>query len=160
MVNLNIQAVLEALYPQEIVEHLLRAYEAMENSFRRGHWQNCTHEAEPFIDAARRLLDHQLLESYVPVATSLGPFTQTELSRYEAVAGQEEYRVLLPRVLYAMHALRHQHGHGRAAAIDPGRLDATFLWHAAQWVLAELVRLSDASTPDEARTLIAQLLER
>lgn len=160
MVNLSIQAVLEALYPQEIVEHLLRACEAMENSFRREHWQSCTHEAGPFIDAARRLLDHHLLESYAPETASPEPFTQAVLSRYETVAGQEEYRVLIPRVLYAMHALRHQHGHGRAAKVDPGRIDATFLWHAAQWVLAELIRLSDASTPDEARALIAQLLEQ
>lgn len=158
MTNLGLQAVLEALYPQEIVEHLLRAYEAMGNSFRQGRWQSCVLESGPFIEAGQRLLDHQLLESYPPFSLPSPPFDREALDRYAAVSSPEEYRVLIPRVLYAMQAIRRQHGGGRAAVIDPGHIDAHFVLRAAQWVLAELIRLTDASTPAEANALISELL--
>ncbi|MGA2467665.1 MAG: hypothetical protein ABSH06_25375 [Thermodesulfobacteriota bacterium] len=156
----RIQALLESAYPKEIVSHIVKSFSEVEAGFRIEKWKNSELDAGHFVEAVRRLIEHQLQGRYTSFANSISAFSQTVLNKYESCAGPEEYRILIPRLLYSMYCIRNKRGVGHISAISPNKLDATYILHAAKWVLAELVRLAGVSSPEEAKQLTDQVLER
>ena len=67
-------------------------------------------------------------------------------------------RVCAARLGRAMYSLRSKRNIAHLAAIDPNEYDQRLLMHAAQWIVAELVRNTMSTTMDEAGALIEQLL--
>ncbi len=160
MANQKIKLILETAFPQEIVEHILRTYTEVESSFRLEKWKSSELDSGHFVEAVRRLIDYVLNGSYTPFAVSICAFNQGVLNRYESSTGLEEYRILIPRVLYSMYCIRNKRGVGHISSISPNKLDATYILHSAKWVLAELVRLSGSSSPDDAKQITDEILER
>lgn len=156
----EIHSILAADHPEEIVQHIVASYQEVEENFRLEKWKTSELDAGHFVEATRRLIENQLQGNFTPFNTAIGSFNQAVLNKFEAAAGLEEYRILIPRVLFAMYCIRNKRGVGHIAAISPNKLDATFILHSAKWILAELVRLSSKGTPSEAKELVDQILER
>lgn len=156
----DIQTLLAVDHPEEIANHIVSSYQEVEENFRLEKWKTSELDAGHFVEATRRLIENKLYGNYTAFTASIGSFNQAVLNKMEAAPGLEEYRILIPRVLYAMYCIRNKRGVGHIAAISPNKLDATFILHSAKWVLAELVRLSSQSTPGEAKQIVDQILER
>jgi hypothetical protein len=56
-----------------------------------------------------------------------------------------------------MYSLRNKRSIAHKGAVDPNIYDLRFLFHAAQWVLAEMVRVCAGTTMTEAGTLIDKI---
>lgn len=160
MPNPRVQSVLEGRYPAEIAQHIVGSFREVEQNYRLEKWKTSELDAGHFVEAVRRLIEHELQGSYTPFSTALGAFNQPVLARYEGLPGPEEYRILIPRVLYAMYCVRNKRGVGHIASVIPNKLDATFILHSSKWVLGELVRLSTSASPEEAKLLVDQILYR
>jgi hypothetical protein len=154
----RVQAVLEGKYPKEIVSHIVESFREVEQNYRLEKWKTSELDAGHFVEATRRLIEHELQGSFTPFSTALGAFSQHVLARYESCSGGEEYRILIPRVLYAMYCVRNKRGVGHIASVIPNKLDATFILHSSKWVLGELVRLASSAAPNEAKELVDQIL--
>lgn len=154
-------AILTASFPDEIVRHLLQAYEEVSHNYRLEKWKTSELDAGHFVESVRRLIEHQLFGQYTPFATAMGSFNQAALNKYESAScSVEEFRILIPRVIYAMYCIRNKRGVGHIAAISPNKLDASFILNSAKWVLAELVRIAGAGSPEDAARVVDQVLER
>lgn len=160
MPNPRVQALLEGRFPTEIAQYIVNSYLEVEQNYRLEKWKTSELDAGHFVEAVRRLIEHELQGSYTPFSTALGAFSQSVLTKYESCSGGEEYRILIPRVLYAMYCVRNKRGVGHIASVVPNKLDATFILHSSKWVLAELVRLSASALPEEAKILVDQILYR
>jgi len=156
----KVKDILSARFPAEIVEHILHTYHEMEVNYRLEKWKPSELDSGHFVEAVRRLLENELFGSFTPFDKGIDSFNQKVLNQYEFCPGDEVLRILIPRVLYAMYCVRNKRGVGHISAISPNKLDATFLLQSAKWVLAELVRFSSTSSPDEALSLINQIIER
>lgn len=160
MANQKVKTILETEFPKEIVEHILRTYSEVESSFRLEKWKPTELDAGHFVEAVRRLIEHVLQGSYTPFTTSMGAFNQNVLNKYESSTGLEEWRILIPRVLYSIYCIRNKRGVGHISLISPNKLDATYILHSVKWILAELVRLANSSSPEDAKELIDAILDR
>lgn len=160
MSNSRVKSVLEGRYPEEIIQHIVGSFREVEQNYRLEKWKISELDAGHFVEAVRRLIEHELQGSYTPFSTALGSFNQSVLARYEALTGPEEFRILIPRVLYAVYCVRNKRGVGHIASVIPNKLDATFILHSSKWVLGELVRLSTSASPEEAKLLVDQILYR
>lgn len=147
-------------YPKEIVDSIVKTYLDVESNYRLEKWKPSELDAGHFVESVRRLVEHELFGSYTPFNKSIGSFNQSALNKYESATGDETFRILIPRVLYAMYCIRNKRGVGHISAISPNRLDASFILASAKWVLAELIRLSGSSSPSEAQSLVAKVVER
>lgn len=156
----HVQSVLASRYPAEIAEHIVRSFREVDQNYRLEKWKTSELDAGHFVEAVRRLIEHELQGTYTPFSTALGSFNQSILAKYESSSGEEEYRILIPRVLYAMYCVRNKRGVGHIASVVPNKLDATFILHSSKWVLGELVRLSTSGSPEEAKLLVDQILYR
>lgn len=160
MVSSGIQPILEAAYPKDIIERVVDAAVEIESNFRLEKWKPSELDAGHFVEAVRRIIEHELLGSYTPFNQSIGTFSQAVLNQYESATGLEEYRILIPRVLYSMYCIRNKRGVGHISSIAPNKQDATYILYATKWVLSELVRIAGSSSPDEAHRLTDQIIER
>ena len=54
----------------------------------------------------------------------------------------EEYRIIIPRVLYSMYCIRNKRGMIHINNINPNRVDALYLINSSKWILSEIIRLT------------------
>ena len=71
----------------------------------------------------------------------------------------EGLRVCGNRVARAIYTLRNKRSIAHRNMIDPNRIDLAFTYHAAGWIMAELIRCSSGSTMEEASNLIGLVTE-
>src|SRR5437870_2005630 len=96
---MNVEAILKAKFPPDVVDALLAAYKEIEGNFAVRKWKASELDAGHFVEASRRLIDHALTGSHTPIGGKLADFSDAELKRYEQQKGDESYRMLIPRVL-------------------------------------------------------------
>lgn len=144
----------------EIVEHILSSYTEVEENYRLEKWKPSELDAGHFVEAVRRLLENELTGTYVSFEKSMGSFSQAVLNKYESATGDEEYRIIIPRILYAIYCVRNKRGVGHISNISPNKMDASFILSSTKWVLAELVRLAGSSSPEEAQKLVDMVTDR
>ena len=155
-----IKAILLTKFSSELVDALLDAYIEVVTNYRIEKWKPSELDAGHFVEIARRIIETELFGSSRSLCESLGSFNQQVLNRYESASGDESYRILMPRVLFSIYCVRNKRGVGHISSISPNKLDATYILNSVKWVLAELVRLSGASNPDEAYEVANFILER
>lgn len=155
-----IKAILVTKFSNELVDALLNAYIEVVTNYRIEKWKPSELDAGHFVEISRRIIETEIFGSSKSLSESLGSFNQQVLNRYESASGDESFRILMPRVLFSVYCVRNKRGVGHISSISPNKLDATFILNAVKWVLAELVRLSGASNPDEAYEVASFILER
>lgn len=147
-------------YPKEIVDHILSSYAEVENNFRLEKWKPSELDAGHFVEAVRRLVDNELFGLYVGFDKGIVSFNQKVLNKYESATGNEAYRIMIPRALYAMYCIRNKRGVSHISSISPNKMDASFMLSSTKWVLAELVRIAGATSPDEAQKMVDVVIDR
>jgi len=157
---MKIDKLLKQKFPDEIAIHIVQSYYDIENNYRIGKWKPCELDAGHFVEAVRRLIEHELFGSYTPFSKRLQTFNQNVLNTYESARGNESFRILIPRVLYSIYCIRNKRGVGHISTISPNKLDATYILYSAKWVLGELLRISVISNPDDTQLIIDKLIER
>lgn len=160
MLNPKIGQYLKLSYPSDVVDALISAYSEVLKNYRIEKWKPSELDAGHFVEAARRIVEHELFGTSTSLAKDLGSFSPAVLSKYESASGDEAFRILIPRVLFSIYCIRNKRGVGHISSISPNKMDATFILNATKWVLAEFVRIVSASNPDDAHALTDAILER
>jgi len=157
---MNVEAILKAHYPPDLVQALLDAYKEIENNYALGKWKASELDSGHFVEAARRLVENALLGSYTPIGHQLSHFNDVVLKQYEQAAGDESFRMLIPRVLKAIYNIRNKRGVGHVGSVSPNEMDSTLILYSAKWVLAEFVRLASGSKPGDVQRAVDEIVER
>lgn len=162
MTRSDIQVILEATYPSELVESILTSYENALTEYKKGNWQYFGNEIGQFIEVARRIIEYRIDGKYTPLTDKLSIFNEKVLASIEGHSAtiSEVYRVIIPRILYAMYCLRNKRGMIHKSHIDPNKMDATVLLGNAKWVLAELFRLASTLSFEETAAAIDSIMSR
>jgi hypothetical protein len=155
-----VEAALKKRYPPDIVDKLLAAYREIEENYVLRKWKASELDAGHFVEAVRRVLEQELLGAHTPIATQLSQFTDQVLKQYENAAGDESFRMLIPRALKSIFNVRNKRGIGHLGGFEANEMDATYILYTVKWVLAELVRIASGSSVGDAQRLVEQIVER
>jgi hypothetical protein len=159
--RLTVPELLKKRYPAELVDSLLGAYKEIEENYALGKWKATEVDAGQVVEASRRILESEFQAGqYTPVDKQLARFNGSVLTQYEQAAGDDSFRMLIPRVLYGVYAVRNKRGGGHLAGVSPNTMDATLVLGNVKWVLAELVRLASGLKPEETQRLVDGIVER
>jgi len=83
------------------------------------------------------------------------------LARISAGQAHDSVRLHIPRTLRVIYDIRNKRDAAHLAdGIDPNLQDSTLVAGAADWVLAEFVRIAGGTTPDEAFRLVKAITVR
>ena len=157
---MSIEAVLKGRYPVDVCDALLEAYREIEENFSLQKWKATELDAGHFVEASRRLIEHELFGSYTAIGNRLPPFSDGELKRYENATGDESLRMLIPRVLKSIFNIRNKRGIGHLGTISANEMDSTLILYNVKWVLAEFVRLATGISPNATQRMIDSIVER
>ena len=162
MTRNKIQSILQVIYPQELVDSMLTSYENALTEYKKGHWQYFGNEVGQFIEVARRIIEYQLEKKYTPLAEKLPNFNEKILITWEnqSTTFPEVYRIIIPRILYAMYCLRNKRGMIHKNHIDPNKMDASVLLGNTKWVLAEFFRLASTLSFAETEAAVDSIMCR
>ena len=152
--------------PQGLRAELLQEFSQLTRDFREGRWRAQELDAGHFCEIVYWILKGYLDGGeYVEKSTKPSGFdlkTACEnLAKTPKTAGPDSVRVTVPRVLVALYQIRNNRGVSHTGSeVNPNHMDATFVLHSAQWVMAELVRIYNDTDVDSATKIVDALVDR
>ncbi|MET9976548.1 hypothetical protein ACFYOI_10095 [Streptomyces microflavus] len=158
----TVTEVLAAAYDPILVAELVASYEQARRNFYLGGHRLSAVEGGRFCEAAYRILEFATSGTYTPLGGSLDTEgVAKRLQFLRAADHPKSIRVHIPRNLRLVYDIRNSRDAAHLAdGIDPNLQDATLVVGVLDWVLAEFVRLSGGTTPDQARALVEGLVTR
>lgn len=157
---MNAEGILKAKYPADLAKALLHSYREIESSYVLGKWKASELDSGHFVEASRRVIELELTRVYTPTSDHLSKFTDAVLKQYENAAGDESYRMLIPRALKAIYNIRNKRGVGHVGGVSPNEMDATYILYTVKWVLSEIVRLASGASIKETQKAMDEIVER
>lgn len=162
MQNSSLHRILSKKYPEELVDGLLACYSNAISEFRKENWKYFGDEIGQFIEYARRIIEFQFQNDCTQVGSALPSFNEQLLMNLaQADSSQNEsYRIIIPRVLFAMNTIRNKRGTIHVSYISPNKIDASLQLGSMKWILAELIRLNSDTSSTEAEELINSIVQK
>ncbi|MDT0434460.1 MULTISPECIES: hypothetical protein [Streptomyces] len=162
--NADIRSVLSSAFPPHLVDDLIASYqEAKENFYRGGHRLSAV-EGGRFCEAAFRIIEEITTGTHTPLDGRKKLDTNGIIKTAEGQPGNlhpKSVRIHIPRSLRLIYDIRNNRNAAHLSdEIDVNLQDATLVTSMLDWVLAEFVRLSRGTTPQEAQKLIEDLMTR
>ena len=158
----DIEIKLKNKYPAELCSAILDSYIKSIAELRKHNWKYSANEMGAFIENSFRIIQYITLGNYNPINKQMPTFNQSLLNTFEnaTTSINESFRIIIPRVLYAMYCIRNKRGAIHPNNINPNRMDAQLLINSAKWVLAELYRLSISSDFEVAEKVINSIMDK
>lgn len=145
-----------------LVDELLAAYQEAKRNFYLGGLRLSAVEGGRFCEAAFRLLQQCTIGKFDPLGKQVDSDGLIKLlANIPAVQQPESVRLHIPRALRVVYDIRNKRDNAHLAdGIDPNLQDASLVVAILDWVVAEFVRLYHSVTPNEARSMVENIVTR
>lgn len=155
----RIKIVLKAKFPSNLVEELTDCYSEQKRNFFLGNHRPTEIEGGRFSEAAFRLLEDIAGLPSTPLGTQINTDGLIRnLQQLPSNAYPDSVRLHIPRTLRVIYDIRNKRDVAHLAdGIDPNLQDSSFVFAALDWVLAEFIRISGGTTPDDAFHLVRSI---
>src|SRR5438046_407108 len=124
---MTIRDIIAAVSNDTLAAAIINSYVELETNHFIQAWKTSELDAGHFVEAVRRFVELKLFGRYPAIGATLSPLNDVALKRYESAAGDEAYRLHIPRVLFAMYGIRNKRGVGHLSMIKPNRIDASLI---------------------------------
>lgn len=154
-----------AQLPKTLRDELFDEFDKIVKNYRENRWEASELNGGRYSEVAYSILLGYFTGNY-PASASKPPNMKADC---EAFSGQKypkaqflhSMRVTIPRVLVALYEVRNNRGVGHVGGeVDSNHMDAEFVLHSAQWVMAEFVRIFHGLSLAEATATVDALVER
>jgi hypothetical protein len=162
-VTLDAQQALGHL-PQGLRDELVSEYSEIVKNYRERRWKATELDAGRFCEIVYTILAAYLDGgSYPARASKPGDLISAcdKLKTTPKEAGPDSARFTIPRILIGLYQVRNQRGVAHVGGVvDANHMDATFVLHACQWVMAEMVRMFHDTDVATATAIVDALVDR
>lgn len=149
--------------PQGLRDELLTEYAKITRNYRQGHWEAAELDGGRFSEIVYSILAGHLDGDAYPNSASKPSRFDQACKKLENADPKysDSARLTIPRVLVALYDVRNRRGVGHVGGeVDANHMDATYVLHTAQWVMAELVRMFHATDVATATAVADALVDR
>jgi len=149
--------------PSGLRGELLGEYAKIIRNYRERRWEAAELDGGRFAEIVYTILRGHVDGTYPPTASKPQNFPQSceALAQADRVRFPQSVRLGIPRVLVGLYEIRNNRGVGHVGGdVDANHMDATYVLHATQWVMAELVRLFHNTDVDNASKVVSALVDR
>lgn len=147
--------------PEELVEKLVEHYIHIKNNFILGRHENTELNASKFSEVVFRIIQYALSGSFIPLGKQINRFTEKcRLFEQNPSSGVDDsIRIHIPRTLILIVDIRNKRGVGHISGIhNPNLADSILVTKCCDWILAELLRLFNNLSVNEAQSVVDQLV--
>lgn len=145
--------------PSDLVTALQTEFQKLHQQYFLGKWEPAQLDGGRFAEAVLRIVEYKNRGSY----TSIG----TQLNRKQIVNTVVQNATLVESVRFQILSLaelvldfRNKRNVGHLGSVDVNEMDSNFVLSAANWIVAELIRLETQMSPDDAQAEIKKIIER
>lgn len=162
MINPVLAASLRASIPPDLVDLLLETYSELKNNFSLSKYRPSEVEGGRFAETVFRILEFRTTGASTPLGTPLNTDRIiNHLSQIPAASQVDSIRLHIPRTLRVIYDIRNKRDAAHLAdGIDANLQDSTFVVAAADWIMAEILRLYHGSHPTDAQQQISDLVTK
>jgi hypothetical protein len=147
--------------PKELADKLIEHYLEIKNNFTLLKHENTEINASKFSEAVFRIIEYALSGNYTPLGQQIHQFTDKcrQFENTPSAGKDDSLRIHIPRTLILILDIRNKRGVGHVSGIhNPNLADSMLVTKCADWVLAELLRLFNNLSLDEAQRIVDQLV--
>ncbi|WP_100490728.1 hypothetical protein [Mycobacteroides abscessus] len=151
-----------ATLPQTLRDELFDEFDKITRNYRGGRWEASELDGGRFSEIVYSILKGYGSGNY-PSSASKPSNMKASCEALEQIGAQfpRSVRITIPRILVPLYEVRNNRGVGHIGGdVNSNHMDAEFVLHSAQWVMAELVRIFHGLTVDEATAAVDALVER
>jgi len=150
--------------PSSLSEELLAEYDKIARNYREDRWEAAELDGGRFCEIAYTVCKGYL-EGHTypakPTKPSRFPDACAALGKVPAATGPQSVRIGIPRVLVGLYDVRNNRGVGHVGGeVNANYMDATFVLHAVQWVMAEFIRIYHGTDTKTATSIVNALVDR
>jgi len=157
----DVKTDLSTSLPPILVAALVDAYREIKENFYLAKHEPTELNAGKLCEVAYRILEQEAGGSYTALGTSIKPFDAKCRAFENQTSANDTIRFHIPRILVAVYNIRNKRGVGHIGGdVNPNLADATLVATAADWVMAELLRLHYRCSLDEAQRWVDGLVQR
>lgn len=143
--------------PASFRKKIIETYTGLRSAYIEGKHDACGLRAGHFAESALRLLQQEVTGAHTKFGTRIRDFTAEclKLENTPAIAGHESLRIVIPRALNFLYALRNKRGIGHVGGeVNANLIDAATAVRTADWCVCELVRLFHGLSLEEAQAML------
>ena len=145
--------------PDGVINALQSEFQKLHEQYFLGRWEPSQLDGGRFAEAVLRVVEYKDKSVFTPIGTRLN--RQAIVSSAEQnTALADSLRFQIPRLAGLILDFRNNRNVGHLGAIDVNGMDSTFVLHAANWIVAELIRLETHMRPEDAQEEIKKIIER
>ncbi len=155
---MNIDVLLSAL-PSELVHFLADEFKKLHERYYLGHWDASQLNGGRFGEIVLRILEYKNSGIYTPIGS--------QIDRERVIRGVAsntalftEMRLTIPRITAVLMDFRNTRNIAHVGLIAINAMDASYVIHSANWIMAELVRSEARISPVEAEQEVLKIIER
>ncbi len=149
--------------PSTLRDELLAEYTEITRNYRERRWKAAELDGGRFCEVVYSILKGHVDGQFPSAATKPQRFLDAckDLEKADKARFPQSVRITIPRVLVGLYEIRNNRNVGHVGGdVDANHMDATFVLHAVQWVLAELIRLFHATDTESATEAVDALADR
>lgn len=147
----------------DFLGRLLKAYRGLKSAFLKRDFDACGLRAGRFCEVLLRWAQDKVTGVHIPFGTRILNFDAevAKLEQTQRSAGPESVRIVIPRALNFLYALRNKRGIGHEGGdVDANQIDAATAVRVADWCVAEVIRVTHTLSLEEAQVICDAVAER
>lgn len=145
--------------PAELVMALQAEFQKLHQQYFLGRWEPSQLDAGRFAEIIFRILEHKDSDSYTPIGTQPNRLVIAAAVRKNKGL-DESLRFHVLGLAELILDFRNKRNVAHPGKVDVNEMDSNFVLNAANWIVAELIRLETQMSPDDAQTEIKKIIER
>lgn len=148
-----------ARYNIDLVAEIEKNYMRILTQYKCKNWQYFGNEVGQFDELIYRIIEDETCGVHTPLSEKISPLNHHVLQNWEQskICNDESFKILIPRVLFAMFCLRNKRGMIHKSEISPNEMDANILLAGVKWILSELIRKSTNVDFAQAKKIIEDI---
>lgn len=145
--------------PIELVTAFQDEFQKLHQKYFLGQWEPSQLDGGRFSEIVFRILEYKKTGTFTPIGSQIN-----RLNIYNSILSDtalpESLRFHVLKLADLILDFRNKRNVGHPGKIDVNEMDSAFVLSAANWIVAELIRLETSMTPDDAQAEIKKIIER
>lgn len=145
--------------PSDLVDVLQEEFQKLHTQYFLGRWEPSQFDGGRFTEAVLRIVEYKDKNIFTPIGTQPNR-NRISSSAEQNMALASSLRLQIPRLSGLMLDFRNNRNIAHLSAINVNEMDSVFVLQAANWIVAELIRLEAQISAEEAQEQIKKIIER